>query len=144
MKRLLSFRLLYFHAAHRLMTELKVPASATPIRRYGPDATYFAPLCLAWDGRAFSWLQVLGARAEDDSSPPPWSDVLWKQKHSPWKWQAPWSWCVNCGHFGCHSFKACLVSRLSPFPFNGGHSQRLSRAIRKFYGLQHRDVDAVV
>ena len=117
--------------------------SASPIRRYGPDTTYFAPLCLAWDGRAFTWLQVLGACAED-SSPPPWSDVVWRQKGSSWKWQAPWTRCVNCGRFGCHSFNDCPAPRLSPSPFNGGHSQRLSRAIRKFHGLLHNDVDAVV
>jgi len=117
--------------------------SASPIRRYGPDTTYFAPLCLAWDGRAFSWLQVLGVSAED-STPPSWSDVVWRQKDSPRKWQAPWSWCNNCGSFGCHASKTCPVLCSTPSLFKGGFSQRLSRRIRKFYGLPQRDVALVV
>ena len=125
------------------VSQFTATTSASPIRRYGPDTTYFAPLCLAWDGRAFSWLQVLGARAED-SSPPPWSDVLWRQKDSPWKWQAPWSWCPKCGLFGCHIFKDCPAPHSPRLLFQGGFSQRLSRRIRKFCGLPERDVALVV
>ena len=47
----------YEHAA---VSQFTTTTSASPIRRYGPDSTYFDPRCLAWDGRAFSWLQVLG------------------------------------------------------------------------------------
>jgi len=125
------------------VSQFTATTSASLIRRYGPDTTYFAPLCLAWDGRAFSWLQVLGARAED-SSPPPWSDVLWKQKGSLWSWQAPWSWCDKCGFFGCHTFKDCPAPHCSRFLFRGGFSQRLSRRVRKFYGLPEKDVAPVV
>jgi len=127
----------------RAVSQFTAATSASPIRRYGPDTTYFAPLCLAWDGRAFTWLQVLGICAKD-STPPPWSDVLWKQKVSPWKWQAPWSWCEKCGLFGCHTLKDCLAPYSPRLLFKGGFSQRLSRAIRKFHGLPQKDVDAVV
>ena len=128
----------------RAVSQFTAATSASPIRRYGPDNTYFAPLCLAWDGRAFTWLQVLGICAKD-STPPPWSDVLWKQKESTWKWQAPWSWCVNCGLFGCHTLKDCPALRSNPYLLVGGFSRRLSRPIRhKFYGLPKKDVDAVV
>jgi hypothetical protein len=116
------------------VSQFTATTSASPIRRYGPDTTYFAPLCLAWDGRAFSWMQVLGARAED-SSPPPWSDALWRQKDSPWKWQAPWSRCEKCGLFGCHTLKDCPAPYCPRLLFKSGFSQRLSRRCRKFYGL---------
>ena len=93
-------------------------------------------------------LKVLKARVDkhivEDSSPPPWNDVLWKQKHTPWKWQAPWSWCDKCGLFGCHIFKDCPVPHSTRLLFKNGFSQFLARRIRKFYGLQQKDVAMVV
>ena len=50
--------------------QLTATTIASPIRRYGPDTTYFAPLCLAWDSDCglFYWLRI---SPEDGSQPPP-------------------------------------------------------------------------
>ena len=120
----------------REVRQLTTTAIALPIRRYGPDTTYFAPLCLAWDGALFYWLQI---SPEDGPHPTPraWDDVVWETELMRWK--VPWFSCLDCGLSGCHDSRSCppvtlIASQPRPVYQFKSFRKNLSRRMSKFYG----------
>ena len=115
----------------REVRQLVTTEIALPIRRYGPDTTYFAPLCLAWDGTLFCWLQI---SPEDGPQPTPsqWEDAVWRERLSRWK--VPWFSCLHCGLLGCHDGSSCPTSVTSKSPFKS-FQQTLRRRVSQFYGV---------